>query len=783
MRIGTRTPDSRWLGVVPRVALAVFTWVSTSFAQQVADTEFDVGRGLFDSDAPFNVTISSATPDVNVSFSVDGSDPSLASNSNVCTGVAPVVVEIDPAAASVACPDGTSVARLPTAGFTLRAYAHGPDLAPTNVDTQTYLFPSRVLDQPAELPGWPTYDYDDRGGPGHHDYEMDPDVVGDPAYAQDLLVGLREIPTMSLVANADLLYQTYRGGEQISVSVEILYPDGSGEQADAGAELHSHDRIKNSIRLELKTEFGDAKLDTELFRRARLHGEGAVTEVDRVVLRAGNNRSWARSFNPDRTTYTTDQWIRDTQLAMSGVGARGNFVHLYLNGIYFGLYNPTERPDEWFTSGNQGGEPEDWFAISHGGPKDGDPARYDYLFDTLIVSDLSSPESFAELSDYLDVSNFSDYLLLHWYAGITDWPTNNWWAGVRTQPPGPLQYFAWDGEWSFATEEQGSPERPEVHPDFAQGRGKGSGSASALLFNSIKENPEFLLAFADRAYRALFNDGALVDEVAIERFAALNTVVENAVVAESARWGDAVTRDGEPTRTRDVDWQNEVAFTSGYLSNAARDLVSSLRDHGYYPNVDPPRYLNNGSALAVTHVTANEELYEVSIERDGQSGSIYFTTDGSDPRALGGAPQGQGADGGTVVTLQTDTLLRARTLDGNEWSAVRELRVQFNCAEQTCDEGAPEGAPSQGGASGMGGTLGAGEPEASTGGRGGTGGAAPEESDESGGSGDAVGAAGSDGAAQAPAGGALLMMPAAPRPRAAASRPRAAAPLRGAAVE
>ena len=54
-------------------------------------------------------------------------------------------------------------------------------------------------------------------------------------------------------------------------------------------------------------------------------------------------------------------------------------VHLYLNGLYWGLYNAVERPDSWFTSGNLGGEREDWHAVNHRGTLSGDPTRWDYL--------------------------------------------------------------------------------------------------------------------------------------------------------------------------------------------------------------------------------------------------------------------------------------------------------------------------------------------------------------------------------------------------------------------
>ena len=39
--------------------------------------------------------------------------------------------------------------------------------------------------------------------------------------------------------------------------------------------------------------------------------------------------------------------------------------HLYLNGLYWGLYNAVEKPDESFTSAHLGGEPEEWDVLKH----------------------------------------------------------------------------------------------------------------------------------------------------------------------------------------------------------------------------------------------------------------------------------------------------------------------------------------------------------------------------------------------------------------------------------
>ena len=77
-----------------------------------------------------------------------------------------------------------------------------------------------------------------------------------------------------------------------------------------------------------------------------MFGPGGVQEFDALVLRAGNNNSWLDSNGEGRrrADYIRDEWMRQSMLAMGYPSARGIFVHLYLNGLYWGLYNLCERP-------------------------------------------------------------------------------------------------------------------------------------------------------------------------------------------------------------------------------------------------------------------------------------------------------------------------------------------------------------------------------------------------------------------------------------------------------
>ena len=61
-----------------------------------------------------------------------------------------------------------------------------------------------------------------------------------------------------------------------------------------------------------------------------------------------------------------DEFSRRSQLALGQPAAHGTFVHLYLNGLYWGCITFCERPDDNFAASYLGGEQEDWDVITGG---------------------------------------------------------------------------------------------------------------------------------------------------------------------------------------------------------------------------------------------------------------------------------------------------------------------------------------------------------------------------------------------------------------------------------
>ena len=601
---------------------------------------FSAQRGFYDND--FSLTLAGDTPGATIRYTTNGTAPTTSSGT-VYAG--PISV---------------------TGTRTVRAIAYKTGTTASAVATHTYLFLDDVLRQPASISGFPNTDEDVNGGSVRADTEMDPDVVNATAYRGMIAGAMTSIPSLLISAKQSDIFGSggfYDSTNERGVSIELVDPNNPQNtgQVNGGAEAHSHDRLKRSMRISFKASYGPTKWNTNLLKDAPVSGDSAADELDNIVLRAGNNRAWTRLSNPDATTFTEDQWYRDSQIAMSGYGAHGAYVHLYLNGVYWGLYNAAERPDAGWQAEYFGGQEEDYFETDQDQENQGSATRWNYLTGTLINRDLSTASNYNELRQYLDVEGFADYLILNWYIAKTDWPQNNYILGNRNTPTAtPTRFFAWDGEWSWDRGLRTTVNGAWVHPSF---RG-GATDANVLpkIWRAVSRNADFRTLFADRVYRHTANGGALTDQSSLARFDALNAHVKGAVVGESARWGDALASLGHPTRTRDVDWQREVNVLRNLMDGNAAQLIDALRDENYYPSLNPPRFGGQRGGPVVSG-------FDVTLTNPNSSGTIYYTTDGSDPRAGGGSASSAARTYSGPIRVTATTRVRIRVKSGSTWSA------------------------------------------------------------------------------------------------------------------
>lgn len=624
------------------IALLLGTLVGTAPAtaqQRVADTKFSVDRGFYA--APFTVAITTTTPGAEIRYTLDGSVPSP-THGAAYTEPVPV-----------------------TTTTVLRAMAHKPGMDPTNVDTHTYLFLDDVLRQREPPPGYPSAW---SGFPA--DYEMDPEVVTDPRYQSSLKPALEALPSLSVVLDVDSLFGPdglYQNPEEEgsdwerSCSAELLFPDGApGFQVDAGLRIQGgasrrpRNSPKHSLRLLFRGRYGATKLRYPLF------DEAAADAFDTVVLRAGYNNTWIHANHTGgnqrrNTLYIRDQWTRDAQRAMGQAAAHGRYVHLYLNGLYWGLYNLTERPTAAFAAAYYGGDKEDYDATNSGVFTDGDGQAWDAMM-TAAAADLADEANYAALQAYLDVDNLIDYMILNHAIGNHDWDEKNWYAARRRERGAGFMFFSWDAEHALEV----------VDRDVIATRNP---NKPTFLFHQLRANADFRMRFADRVHRHLTGGGALTPAQNDARFRALAQMLRLPVVAESARWGDYrrdVHRREGPylLYTRDDHWQAEHdRLLADYFPDRTDVVLAQYRTAGLYPSVAAPALSREGG-VAASPLT-------ITISNPNGAGALYYTTDGTDPRLSGGAvnPASRRFVGAALdLTWMTTTVFKGRILQDGVWS-------------------------------------------------------------------------------------------------------------------
>lgn len=619
----------------------------------VADTTFSVDRGYFTN--AFSLVISSATPGATIRYTTDGTTPSASHGS----------AYLDP---------------IPITGSTVvRAVAVKTGLLPSDVDTQSYLFLDDVVTQPNLPSGWPAV-----WNGGYRDYQMDPEITQDPAYADEMVGALTSLPVISVVTDPENLFGStgiYDNPQSEGVawerpcSVEIFYPDGSrgdyqnncGLRIQGGASRLPSKSPKHSFRLLFKDLYGPTKLRHDLF------GGDAVDEIDTVVLRAGFNQSWIHhnNFNGDnrgRAQYLRDQWAKDTQLAMGQVAPHNNDAHLFVNGLYWGLYNPSERPAAGFAAAYHGGEKEEYDALNSGAVVDGNSTAWNELF-TRADRNLADTANYQAVLDMLDVDAFIDYMILNHYAGNQDWDSHNWYA-YRRRAEGASWYFSmWDSEFVF------------IEADIGHNLGDLNGDnhnhdhCPIELLNQLDNNPEFRVRFGDRVQRHLFLDGVLTTQSVTNRWEQRAAGIFPALVAESARWGD-FRRDvlssgsfylSDGLYDRDDEWAREhQRLRDQYFPYRRAEVIEAWRSRSpaLFPRVKAPEFGQHGGTVPY--------LFQVTLSHGNRSGALYVTTDGSDPRDSGGAVGGGAVVYDVPITVTESLRVKARVLDGGAWSPLAE---------------------------------------------------------------------------------------------------------------
>jgi hypothetical protein len=355
--------------------------------------------------------------------------------------------------------------------------------------------------------------------------------------------------------------------------------------------------------------------------------------------------------------YIQDQYVADLHNVMGGYSPHGSYAHIYINGLYWGMYYIHERPDHAWAAQVFGGNDDEYDAIKHSsggvinnGIGGSATSNYNAMVGAAgaVASDPANLTKYEALCKVLDVDNFITYVLANWFTANGDWPGKNWYATHRNAPDGKWRFHSWDAEHTV------------------ENNGNGSlGQSPSDLHRRLANSAEYRTRFADIIHRTFFNGGPLTHPAAADLYRFRMNQIDRAIVGESARWGD--NRQNRP-HTR-LDWLNtQNARLNGFLPSRTNDVLNWLKSASLYPNVEAPEFRVNGLPQHGGSIKRTD-----SLGIGPGSGAVYYTLDGADPRLPGGAVNSAHVrTAAGAVKLTGSARVKARALTGTTWSALTE---------------------------------------------------------------------------------------------------------------
>ena len=667
------------------ISFGVFQGQLTYFSTPTPGSE-NLGGSL-----PFAPTFSStrgfyASP-IDITLSIPGSDGTIYYTTN---GTRPTATTGTKYTAPIHITSTT-----PLSAITINSSGFSSEIV-----THSYIYLADVVNQPAAPAGYPT-DWKPVAGSTtvKADYEMDPDICKSATYKDLMEPALKSIPSMCIVTNPGYLFSNandatnggiyvYTGKGSLAgggtglnwvrpTSIEYFDPNSDKIfQLNCELKLHGGNSRdpgncpKHGFELGFKSAYGPSKLNFDVFEEKK-----STKEFNSLVLRGGYNYTWVKNAASQQTMaqYIQDSWAKTTQLDMGNPSAHERFVHLYINGLYWGLYNVTEQYDENFMESYLGGDKTEYDVIKEQQtttPTAGTMTAWSSLLSQVQTANIATNANYQKIlgknadgtvnatySNLLDVDNYIDYMLINYYLGNQDWDKNNWTVGrnfvANTEG---FKFFCWDAETTMT------------------GIGINLVSASATSGNPtafmqyLKKNPDFLVTMADHIQKQMINEGGnLTPKVVADRYIKLSDEINLAIIGESARWGDWYNNTGP--YTKNGHWlPRKASLLSTYFPYRTDTVIKQLRSAGLFTAIQAPAFTNNGGTITSA----------INLGMSTNTGTIYYTTDGSDPRtSITGVVATTAKLYSIPVNIGSSITVKARSKTSSDWSPINEATFVY----------------------------------------------------------------------------------------------------------
>ncbi len=401
---------------------------------------------------------------------------------------------------------------------------------------------------------------------------------------EPMSVGL--LPVLSLVTDPPNLWDpqigiyenaTERGDEwERPVSMEYFLKGGKFEiQVNAGIRIHGgasrKKSQKHSFRLYFRSKYGPAKLDYPIIPGSRLKS------FDEFILRAGYNDSWTHRTSGQRkaATYIRDEFNRCLFRKVNQPASIGDYVHVYLNGLYWGIFNIVERyNDDFFDTYVEKGN---WDIVKPGPDEnknaieatEGDLVKWNEFVSWFNLLDFSKTENWNALMDRIDFQNFIDFYVINVWIQNVDWPRHNWYAARnRDRENAKWIFLPWDTESSLG----GGGGANRININILERIAKTTAHPLSKLFHKLESSPKFAQAVFNRLEELrgiLLNVDSL--NAILDRQKAM---ASPGITLEGTRWGQLYAPEYTYGMT---EWEAALDFMRTFFEQRDKYLDEHLK--------------------------------------------------------------------------------------------------------------------------------------------------------------------------------------------------------------
>jgi gliding motility-associated-like protein len=349
------------------------------------------------------------------------------------------------------------------------------------------------------------------------------------------------------------------------------------------------------------------------------------------------------------------------------------FCVLYINGVYWGVYDFREKADDIDYTDYHFDQPEGMvdYLKTWGGTwtEYGSDADWITLRNFVLSNDMTNAANYNYVLSQYNHMSLIDYFILNGYVVCTDWLNWNtaWWRGRH--PDGDARrwrYVLWDMDATFGhyINYTGVPSTgPTADPCQIDNMGNVGGQGHVPMLNALFNNTEFLADYVQR-YATLSNTIFSCDRMIAVLDSMVNTI-EPEMARQCARWGGTV-----------AGWQANVQQVRDFILLRCNDeIIDGIADcYNVTPITVTVEIEGIGEIEFETHELDNTTApFTGTYFADLPIDLIAFVADGG---ALCGTFAGWEIVSGTAiiadplsptttVIFQTDAVIRAVFQDAN----------------------------------------------------------------------------------------------------------------------